>query len=307
MQAMPQDTLTLAAPAVGGLAVLVLATAVMPAFLARRAAASRLETFVLRSTPTRAGTAERPRALERRRVIRVRLATPGWLVGRELPALLLVGGSASVYGLTRDPVLAIAAALETLLFASLWGDNLVAARARQLDAQTLPTLLRLSSVLRSGGSLLQAMEAVAEDGQQPTRDEFAHTLRDVALGAALDDALDKLAKRAGTADYALLSLVLNVQRRLGGNLPQVLDKVAETVQDRLIFRQELATLTAQQRLATWVLVLLPFGVLGLFSLLDRSFVAPLFTTVPGHIVLLAGATLQLIGGWALRWAGKISA
>jgi Flp pilus assembly protein TadB len=295
------EILELAAPVTGGLAVLVLVAGAAPVLLDRRAAASRLQAFV--ASPSPAPTQPSAAVPARRRL---RVPLPGWLAGRLRLVCLLVAAPTAAYLLSRDLALATAAELEGLLFAALLSQQLVAARAGKLDNQTLPTLLRMSAVLRSGGSLVQAMQTIAERGPSPTRDEFAHTLSEVALGAPLDDSLERLARRIGTPDYTLLALVLKVQRRLGGNLPQVLDNLAETIRQRVMLRKELATLTAQQRLSTWILVLLPLAILGLFTLLDRSFVAPLFTTDIGHSLLLAAAALQLAGGWALRWAGRIS-
>jgi tight adherence protein B len=301
----PVATLNLAAPVAGGLTVLVLVAWVVPAIWARRAAASRLQAFVVAAPagPATAGGQSRATRLAARKV---RVPLPGWLAGRLRLVCLLLGATTGAYLLSRDLALATAGFLEAILFASLLGQNLVATRANQLDAQTLPTLLRLSAVLRTGGSLGQAMQAVAEEGPSPTRDEFAHTLNEVAVGAALDDALERLAQRIGTADYTLLALVLKVQRRLGGNLPQVLDNLAETIRQRVMLRKELATLTAQQRLSTWIMVLLPVVILGVFALIDRSFVAPLFGTDVGHVLVLVAVVLQLVGGWALRWAGRIA-
>jgi Flp pilus assembly protein TadB len=302
------DTLALAAAVMGGLAVLLLATRVVPILLARRAAASRLDAFVVGSAawPARPATLGADQAMRMVRFPRqVRLPLPGWLAGRLRAVCVVLGAPVGAYLLWADSALAAAAALEAVLLVSLWGQSLVAVRASQLDAQTLPTLLRLSAVLRSGGSLVQAMEMVAEKGPHPTREEFARTLKEVAVGAALDDALERLAQRVGTGEYTLLALVLKVQRRLGGNLPQVLDNVAETVRQRVMLRKELGTLTAQQRLSTWILVLLPVGIGGLFFVIDRSFMAPLFTTDIGRLLVLLAAALQLMGGWALRWAGRI--
>jgi Flp pilus assembly protein TadB len=302
---MPVATLDLAAPIAGGLTVLVLVAWVVPAIWARRAAASRLQAFVATppAGPASPGRHSPATGLAARKL---RVPLPRWLAGRLRLVCLLLGATAGACLLSRDPSLTTAAFLEALLFASLLGQNLVAARASQLDAQTLPTLLRLSAVLRTGGSLGQAMQAVAEEGPSPTRDEFARTLNEVAVGAALDDALERLAERIGTADYTLLARVLKVQRRLGGNLPQVLDNLAETIRERVMLRKELATLTAQQRLSTWIMVLLPVVILGVFALVDRSFVAPLFGTDVGHVLVIVAVALQLVGGWALRWAGRIA-
>jgi tight adherence protein B len=298
------ETLMLAAPVTGAVGVLAFAFAT-GSLAGRRSARARLHAFVGGTT---AAADARPHRTNRSLGANARRSgprSPAWLAGREMPLLAMVVVPGLALVLSGQIILAIAAAFQVVVFAMLWGHNLVAARAALLDEQTLPTVLRLASSLRSGSSLMQAMEAVAENGPTPTREVFAAAVREVGMGAALDDALDNLARKIGTEDYAILAQVLNVQRRIGGNLAQVLDQIAATIRERIALRQEVATLTAQQRLSTWILVLLPYAVLGLFLVLDRAFLAPLVTTVPGRVVLLLAAIWQAAGTWALRWAGKI--
>lgn len=302
---MTPELTALAAPVAGALAALVLVAYAMPTFTARRTAVVRLRAFVdaavaepqLRAAVV-SGTSRRARPRW--------LAVPTFLVGRELPALALLGVCTAVFVMTGEVVLVLAAALQVVVFSSLGSQSLSAGRSRLLDSQTLPTVMRLAGVLRAGGSLPQAMEAVSQDGPSPTREEFARALDEVAVGQSVDDALERLADRIGTADYMILSQILSVQRRLGGNLPQVLDTIADTIRDRITLRQEVETLTAQQRLSTWILVLLPFCVLVLFFILERAFLSPLLTTFAGRLVLLGASGMQLVGSWCLRLAGRIS-
>jgi tight adherence protein B len=293
------DFITLTAPLVGGLAMLLLAGRTLPALAARSTASARLRTFV--GEPHQARTAARSR---RRLLPRDR---PTWLAGRELTLAMLIVAPTAVQVLTGQVLLTIAATCQVLMFSGLLGQQLLAARLRLLDVQTLPTVLRLAAIMRAGGSLGQAIEAVAHDGPVPTRDEFARATHEIGLGTSMDAALDRLAARVGTSDYAILAHVLTVQRRVGGNLPMVLDSIAETVRQRIELRREIATLTAQQRLSTWVLVVLPYLVLMLFMLADRTYLKPLFTTEMGEGLVLAAAVMQMVGSWALRLAGRIPA
>jgi tight adherence protein B len=301
---MTSDLIALAAPVTGALAALVLVARAMPVLSARQAAVRRLRAFV------DAAVAE-PEPIIRVPVAS-RLSRPRWmvvpsvLVGREVPVAALVVICTAVYVASGEVVLVLAAALQVVVFSSLGSASFAAGRARLLDVQTLPTVMRLAGVLRAGGSLSQAMEAVSQDGPSPTREEFGRALGEVAVGQSVDDALERLADRVGTADYMILSQILSVQRRLGGNLPQVLDTIAETIRDRIALRQEVETLTAQQRMSTWILVLLPFCVLVLFFILERAFLTPLVTTVAGRLVLLGASLMQLVGSWCLRMAGRIS-
>jgi tight adherence protein B len=293
------DFISLTAPLAGGLAMLLLAGRTLPALAARSTASARLRTFVGEPPPGRAAAPGRRRLLPRDR--------PTWVAGRELTLAALLVATTAVHVLTGQVLLTIAATCQVLMFSGLLGQQLLAARSRMLDVQTLPTVLRLAAIMRAGGSLGQAIEAVAHDGPAPTRDEFARATHEIELGTSMDAALDRLAARVGTADYAILAHVLTVQRRVGGNLPMVLDTIAETIRQRIEVRREIATLTAQQRLSTWVLVILPYLVLMLFMLADRTYLTPLFTTEAGERLVLVAAVMQMFGSLALRLAGRIPA
>lgn len=222
-------------------------------------------------------------------------------------ALLLPVLAGLAVGLAlQDPILGTAAALQAVAFATLWGHDLADRRRRLFVDQTLPTVLRMSASLRAGGSLLQAMQGVAREGLSPTADEFRRALDEVGMGFSLDEALDRLADRIGTEDYAALAISLAVQRRVGGNAALVLDTLAESAQARVELSQQIAVLTAQQRLSSWILVLLPLVVALLFFVADPEFLAPMVSTLPGRLMVLTAAALQAMGSWALRKMGGVS-
>ncbi len=297
--------LSLVAAGLAGLAAVSAAFGVLPAIGRRRLLLARLHSF---AGPIRAdATPERVSARERAAHLAIvwRRVEPSWLVGREvlLAALAITGIAAQA--LTHDPILVVAALVQVLVFSTLWGQDLLATRRRLFDQQTLPTMLRLAAALRAGASLLQAIESVARDAPSPTREECGRVLDEVALGTPLDAALDRLVERIGTSDYQALAVVLSVQRRVGGNLALVLDSLAETVRERIELRRQVDTLTAQQRFSTWILVLLPFLIAGVFWLADRSFMEPLVTTTAGKLMVLGGSLMLAVGSWALRWAGRV--
>jgi tight adherence protein B len=223
------------------------------------------------------------------------LQSPGFRTAAGLGFAAIV-----MFVIFRSPIIAMAAVLELLALMTVYGHSVADGKKRLLVAQTLPTVLRMSAALRAGASLQQAMESVALDGAEPTKDEFRRALNEVSTGVGLDDALDRLASRISTDDYRALAISLAVQRRVGGNLALVLDSVAETARERIRLRQNVDALTAQQRMSTWVLMLLPV-VVGCFLLLvDRAFLLPLIQTTSGQILLLVAATLQLIGAFVMR-------
>jgi tight adherence protein B len=278
-----------------GLAVASLYTALVPQIAYRRSVERSLRAMV----PT-AGTVARPAAESAATPSGIfRILKGSWVL------LLPITLGVVCLVLTRSWVLALAAVFETAALVTLWGHDLTSARKGQLIDQTLPTVLRMSATLRAGASLGQAMEAVAADGPSPTREEFRRALQEVESGLSLDDALDRLAGRIGTEDYQALSVSLTVQRRVGGNLAQVLDSLADTARQRIRLRQQVGALTAQQRLSTWILMLLPMVIAAFFLVVDSSFLAPLVATSEGHLMLLVAGFLQLCGSFALRQVREV--
>jgi tight adherence protein B len=296
---------TIAASVLGGLSVLLLTLTILPVLHRRKVMLRRLQAVVESADPDREAAAEQPQPRRSAWSLSTGPGSP-WMLrnaARLLP-FALVG--AVVLLLTHQFLLTFAAELQVCMFVSLWGQRADAGRSAQLDAQMLPTILRMTAAIRAGASLTQALEVAAEDAPSPTREALKAALNEVGLGASLDTALRRMADRFGTQEYMILSLVLTVQRRVGGNLPLVLDRIGDAVRQRIEFRREVAVLTSQQRLSTWILALLPFLVGLAFMLADRSFMMPLFTTTPGYVIVLVAASLQLVGTFALRWTGRVS-
>jgi tight adherence protein B len=294
----------LLASLLSALAVFTLVLALAPVVLRRRVLAARLEHFVPPvARPQPAPIA--PPTPSRLSPSHLVTAFQAWPAAQQLAGVGLVVIGGGVYLLTEDVLLTLSAAILVVVFAMLWGQDMLAARARLIDAQTLPTILRMAASLRAGATLFQAMELIARDGPAPTCQEFAQAVEEVSLGASIDEALARLARRAGTDLYDALALVLIVQRRVGGNLAQVLDDLAETVRERVELRQEVQAQTAQQRLSAWILVLLPLLILGVFAITDAGLLEPLFTTLTGRILVLGGSLMLAIGAWALRRASRI--
>lgn len=176
---------------------------------------------------------------------------------------------------------------------------------RMLEMQGPAAIELMAAGLRAGYSVPQAIALVAEESPEPTASEFAQAAREIELGVGLTQALAHLARRTASPDYELVSLIAFVQHEVGGNLAQVLDSVAATVRERFELRQQVSALTAQQRLSSIVLTLLPPGVLLFLVLTNRPFVAPLLTEPVGRL-LLAMAGVMLLLGWAvMRSIGRV--
>lgn len=132
-------------------------------------------------------------------------------------------------------------------------------RLREFERQLPDTLSLWVNALRSGYSVLQAMEAIAKEAPEPTAVEFQRVVQEVQLGISMDDALEHLLVRMPSDDLDLVNTAVNIQREVGGNLAEILDSIAYTIRDRIRLKGEIRVLTSQGRATGWLISLLPIG------------------------------------------------
>lgn len=186
-------------------------------------------------------------------------------------------------------------ALLVPVFALYWAAAKVR-RVRLAFAEQLPGMLQLlASALRSGHSFTGALNVVVEKAPQPIRDEFAQVLTDDQIGLEVETSLRRVARRMASKDMEQVALLGELQRSAGGNSAEVLDTVVETVRERADVRRLARTLTAQGRLARWILTFMPPVITLFLVFTERPLMRPLFFTGIGQLAL-AGSGLMLVLG-----------
>jgi tight adherence protein B len=168
--------------------------------------------------------------------------------------------------------------------------------------EQLPDTLQLiSGSLSVGHSLVQAMDAVVREELSPVSVEFNRALVETRLGVPPEDALDGIATRMDSQDFAWVVMAIRIQREVGGNLAEVLTTVASTIRERERLRRQVRGLSAEGRLSAWILGALP-PVFGTYLVLVRpEYIKPLFTDPLGIVmlvVLLATMTAGVV--WLSR-------
>lgn len=175
-----------------------------------------------------------------------------------------------------------------------------ARRLARLRAQLPEGLATLSTSVRAGLSLPQALAQGAEVLAAPLGEELRQVVQDTALGGTLEEALGNLYRRAPLPEIRLLIAALQLARSSGGSLAPLLDQLTETMRERERLRGQVKTLTAQGRLSGWVVGLMPLALLLVVSFVDPEFLAPLVRTATGLTLLGAALGLELIGAFAIR-------
>jgi tight adherence protein B len=174
-------------------------------------------------------------------------------------------------------------------------------RERQAFAEQLPDNLQvLASALRAGHSLVGALSVVVEDSPDPSRREFQRVIADEQLGVPLEEAFEVVARRMNSTDVRQVGLVAALQHETGGNTAEVLDRVADTVRERFELRRLVKTLTAQGRMTRWILTGLPILLLVTITLLNPTYIRPLYSHGSGRVVLVIAALMVISGSLFIR-------
>ena len=173
-------------------------------------------------------------------------------------------------------------------------------RKRKFQAQ-LPDMLQLTAgSLRAGYSLLQGVEAVAQEVAEPMGSELRRVLAEARLGRTLEDSLDDMAERLASRDFAWAVMAIRIQREVGGNLAELLSTVAETMIARERLRREVKALTAEGRISAIVLGLLPVGLGVVMYSMNRDYMNVLLHDGFGQTLLIGAGLMAGIGFWWMK-------
>lgn len=233
-----------------------------------------------------------------RRAIEADLALSGSRLNpaRVVGGMLLVAlALAIVVGILTTPLLGVLAMLIAPIVARLVLRSRADRLRRRFEDQLTDTLQLMASSLRAGNSLLAALDTVAEEAAQPSAREFVRAVNEIRVGSDVGDALDAVAERMHSGDFAWVSQAVDIHREVGGNLAEVLDQVGDTLRDRNQMRRQVQALSADGRLSAIVLIALPPAVTGILVLVNPQFLAPMFATPVGWVLLVIAGLLFLTG------------
>jgi tight adherence protein B len=166
---------------------------------------------------------------------------------------------------------------------------------RRLDAfisQLEVALHLMAGGLRVGLSMRQALAAVVDEIPEPASYEFRRVIGQTTIGISMLDAMDDLARRMPNNETLMVARVFRVQSQTGGDLARILDQLAETIKARRQVFRKIGTLTAEGRMSSWVLMMIPVG-LGLFIVATQPTMGNALLHTPiGHMVILTVAGLE---------------
>ena len=173
-------------------------------------------------------------------------------------------------------------------------------RAADFEGGILDLSMGLTSGLRAGQALPQAIEVFSRRCEGPLKEELTVVLREYHLGLELSDALQRMYDRLPCEDLQLLVISIRLTTQSGGSLADVLQRITQTIRGRIEFQQKLKALTAQGRFEALAMSLAPLLAFGLLFIINNELMLPMVTTLIGWCAIGVMLTLEVIGYIVIR-------
>jgi len=153
-------------------------------------------------------------------------------------------------------------------------------KKKQMLVEQLPEICRiLANSTRSGMTLNQGIQLVSQEISEPSKSEFKRLAHELSLGIDFNAAIRSMEKRVDDKEFQLFTATMLIQKKAGGNLYAVLDEMSQTLDERKLLKQEIKTMTAEQRYISYIVPVIPiFLVLMMNNIID-GFLDPIFTGI----------------------------
>jgi tight adherence protein B len=162
--------------------------------------------------------------------------------------------------------------------------------------QLLPDALDLMSRgLSAGHAFTEALQMVASEMPEPISMEFRKTYEEQNLGLSLKLALENLVQRVPLLDLRMCVTAVMIQRETGGNLSELLEKVAHTIRERFRIMEDLKTMTLSSRWSAWLLCALPIFLAVYVTFMNPGYMDVMWRDSRGHKLLAVAGLMQILG------------
>ena len=176
--------------------------------------------------------------------------------------------------------------------------HVLAKRKKRMNKflQLLPDALDLMARgLTAGHAFTESLHMVATEMPEPISSEFRKTYEEQNLGLSLKLALENLVQRMPLLDLRMCVTAILIQRETGGNLSELLEKVAYTIRERFRIMEDLKTLTLSSRWSAWLLCALPILLAIYISFMNPGYMDVLWRDPRGHKLIAVAVTMQILG------------
>ncbi len=216
---------------------------------------------------------------------------PNMLVRYYTTALIVV--PALVLIIKHDFLSFIVAVVVMAVVPKMFYGSIKKSRMKKFDEQLPDAFMSLASSLGAGTSLMGAIETLATEQPAPLAQEFSLLVRKIKLGVNFDQALVDMEKRIPSQDFRVALSAIRISREVGGNLVEVMEKLADTLRQKAAMEGKIVSLTSQGKMQGYVMTGLPILLACALNVIEPEAMSKLYSTTTGYVVL--GVIVVMLG------------
>lgn len=222
-----------------------------------------------------------------------------WLVSGCLFAALIVGV------LTSNVLLGLATALAVAVCVRILMNFRIGRREARFEAQLCDAMELAARSLRAGHPLLGAFRLISEEMTEPVSATFGELCQRHEMGEGLAESIEHVAGESSSADMKMFATSIAIQMRTGGNLADLMTRLAAVIRERMRLNRRVRVITAQTQMSKNVLIILPFFTFFVLNLINPSYMGPLYTETAGRILLGIGCSGLAIGVFLINRMARL--
>ncbi|MBN1787407.1 MAG: type II secretion system F family protein [Sedimentisphaerales bacterium] len=232
------------------------------------------------------------------------IAQTGWhasvrtIILRILAAIGLT--SVIAYFVSGDIVVGFGAAAVAIFIAWTFIQKRIAKQTALFERQLADALGISSRALRAGHPLVETFQLIADEIGEPLGDIFARICQEQSLGLGLKDSIRNVAETTYNNELKLFATAISIQFQSGGNLADLMDRLASVIRARMRLNRRIRVITAQTQFSKKVLIALPIMLFFLLNVVNAEYMQPLYNTVAGKAMLIIGSASVLMGTWMMN-------
>ena len=184
-------------------------------------------------------------------------------------------------------------------------DMLKKSRGNKINAQLMDALILLSNSLRSGMDIVQGFEKVSTEMRPPIADEFGLVIKNYQLGTPFEKALEGLNDRVDSRMLTYIIKAIVIQRQVGGNLTVIFARLVENIREESKLEEKLQAMTAQQKIQSIVVGIMPFLMVGVMFLFRPDEMIAFYGSPVGLVVLFGCIIWIMIGMKIIKKVGEV--
>lgn len=211
-----------------------------------------------------------------------------------------LGGFIICFIFTRNIYLSLAAGILLMVVPFLYMEFKKREREVKFTELFPDALTMISRSLRSGHSFTSAIELVGTEVSAPVGTLFKTAYDQQLLGLRINDTLNNLNNRIDSLDLRFFTTAADINREVGGNFAEILDKLADTIRERIKIRRQLKVHTAQGRMTGYILAVMPIAVFFLMNFMMPGYQKTLLNNDMGRTILIIAAVMQIVGFLVIR-------